>query len=96
MMSVIGFDDIPLAAYATPPLTTVRQPVAALARAAAMLLLDAIEGVTTVTAPDNGLTRDADVPSSPSREPRKLLLMPELIVRRSTAVITEHASSPIW
>ena len=95
-ISVIGFDDIPLAAYATPPLTTVRQPVAALARAAAMLLLDAIEGVTTVTAPDNGLTRDADVPSSPSREPRKLLLMPELIVRRSTSVITEHAGSPIW
>jgi LacI family transcriptional regulator len=37
--SIVGFDDIPLAAYATPPLTTVRQPVAALARTAALLLL---------------------------------------------------------
>ena len=41
-LSVVGFDDIPLAAYATPPLTTVGQPIAALACTAATLLLNRI------------------------------------------------------
>ena len=31
-ISVVGFDDIPVAAYVTPPLTTVRQPFDAVAR----------------------------------------------------------------
>src|SRR5579883_178616 len=43
-ISVIGWDDIPLAAYATPPLTTVRQPTADLARRAVTHLLDLIDG----------------------------------------------------
>ncbi len=33
-LSVVGFDNIPMAAYAVPPLTTVEQPTAALGRAA--------------------------------------------------------------
>ena len=42
--SVIGFDDSPLIAYTDPPLTTVRQPVAALGAAAVAGLLEEIKG----------------------------------------------------
>jgi LacI family transcriptional regulator len=38
-VAVIGFDDSPMAAFAHPPLTTVRQPVAAMGAAAAELLI---------------------------------------------------------
>ncbi len=38
-VAVIGFDDTPMAAFAHPPLTTVRQPVAAMGMAAAELLI---------------------------------------------------------
>lgn len=85
-MSVVGFDDIPLAAYTSPSLTTVRQPVAELARTATTLLLDSIEGVTgPVTT--NGIASDAAVPPSLPPEARKMLLMPTLVVRRSTAMV---------
>ncbi|NUR25199.1 MAG: substrate-binding domain-containing protein, partial [Catenulispora sp.] len=43
-VSVIGFDDIPEAAFFTPPLTTVRQDFAALGRRSMALLLDLIVG----------------------------------------------------
>ena len=42
-VSVVGFDDIPVAAYITPPLTTVRQPFDAVAREGFGLLVHAIE-----------------------------------------------------
>jgi LacI family transcriptional regulator len=42
-MSVAGFDDIPIARYVTPPLTTIRVDIADLGRRAFGLLLDAIE-----------------------------------------------------
>ena len=42
-VSVVGFDDIPVAAYVTPPLTTVRQPFDAVAREGLRLLVQAIE-----------------------------------------------------
>jgi LacI family transcriptional regulator len=42
-MSVAGFDDIPIARYVTPPLTTIRIDTADLGRRAFGLLLDAIE-----------------------------------------------------
>ncbi|MGB9777063.1 MAG: LacI family DNA-binding transcriptional regulator [Anaerolineae bacterium] len=41
-VSVIGFDDIPLASYFDPPLTTLRQPMAELGAHAARLLIAAI------------------------------------------------------
>jgi DNA-binding LacI/PurR family transcriptional regulator len=85
-MSVIGFDDIPLAAYSTPPLTTVRQPVGAIARTAATVLLDAIEGVPAAQARGDGREYEADTPADGPKDARNLLLAPELIVRRSTAV----------
>ena len=37
-VSVTGFDDVPIATWATPPLTTVRQPLAAMAAAAFWML----------------------------------------------------------
>lgn len=37
-VSVIGFDDVPVAAWATPALTTIRQPLAAMAAAAFRML----------------------------------------------------------
>ena len=43
-LSVIGFDDIQGAAYSTPSLTTVRQPLAHMGRLAAQTLLARIEG----------------------------------------------------
>jgi DNA-binding LacI/PurR family transcriptional regulator len=41
-VAVVGFDDAPLAAYADPPLTTVRQPVELLGQEMVRLLLDRI------------------------------------------------------
>lgn len=38
-LSVIGFDDIPMAAYLIPPLTTIAQPIAAIGDTAVRLLL---------------------------------------------------------
>ncbi|HUQ43890.1 MAG TPA: LacI family DNA-binding transcriptional regulator [Candidatus Limnocylindria bacterium] len=43
-IAVVGFDDIPLAAYFDPPLTTVHLPAHDLGRAAGMALLDRING----------------------------------------------------
>ena len=38
-LSVVGFDDLPLAGWVSPPLTTVRQPLAEMAASAARLVL---------------------------------------------------------
>ena len=46
-ISVVGFDDIPLAAYFDPPLTTVHLPAHDLGRAAGVALLDRINGRAT-------------------------------------------------
>lgn len=43
-LSVAGFDDVPLAEQVWPPLTTVRQPIHQIARLAATLLIDLLEG----------------------------------------------------
>jgi DNA-binding LacI/PurR family transcriptional regulator len=39
-LSVVGFDDIPMASYTIPPLTTVRMPIAEMSAAAARLAMD--------------------------------------------------------
>lgn len=46
-VSVVGFDDSAIAAYAGPALTTLRQPVRAIAQAAVRLLLEEVGGVAT-------------------------------------------------
>lgn len=43
-LSVVGFDDIPLAPYVVPPLTTVRQDVIQWGRASARVLISLVEG----------------------------------------------------
>jgi DNA-binding LacI/PurR family transcriptional regulator len=43
-ISVVGFDDIPMASFTVPPLTTVRQPIELLAREAVDRLLAAMGG----------------------------------------------------
>ena len=42
-LSIIGFDDTPLTTRVWPPLTTVRWPIQAMARAAAIKLIDPVE-----------------------------------------------------
>jgi LacI family transcriptional regulator len=44
-LSVVGFDDLPAARWVSPPLTTVRQPLADMGRTAAGMLGDLIEGI---------------------------------------------------
>jgi LacI family transcriptional regulator len=44
-LSVVGFDDLPVARWVSPPLTTVRQPLAEMGQAAAQILGDLVEGV---------------------------------------------------
>ena len=46
-VSVVGFDGLSLGEYSFPPLTTVRQPVTAIARAAVTTLLAGIAGNQT-------------------------------------------------
>jgi LacI family transcriptional regulator len=43
-LSVLGYDDSEIAAYATPPLTTIRQPAFELGATASGVLIDALEG----------------------------------------------------
>jgi DNA-binding LacI/PurR family transcriptional regulator len=48
-VSVVGFDDLPMAAYTTPSLTTVRMPFAAIAAAAVTAAIDEQEDRDAVT-----------------------------------------------
>ena len=43
-LSVVGFDDLPMARWSSPPLTTVRQPLADMGRMAGQMLHDLISG----------------------------------------------------
>jgi LacI family transcriptional regulator len=45
-LSVVGFDDLPVARWGSPPLTTVRQPLAEMGRAAAQMLGELIENIS--------------------------------------------------
>jgi LacI family transcriptional regulator len=45
-LSVVGFDDLPMARWYSPPLTTVRQPLAEMGRVAAEMLGTLVEGLT--------------------------------------------------
>lgn len=55
-VSVVGFDDVPIAAYVSPPLTTVRQPFDAVAQEGLKLLVQALER------PDDAPTTAVDPP----------------------------------
>ncbi len=49
-LSVIGFDDIPIARYTDPQLTTVRYPIASMAKIATELALHGAAGTLDITA----------------------------------------------
>ena len=68
-VSVVGFDDIPEAAYFIPPLTTVRQDFNEVGRRCVQLLIDQIESST--------------------RSKERIVVPPELIVRRSSSPATD-------
>jgi DNA-binding LacI/PurR family transcriptional regulator len=68
-LSVTGFDDLPVAAWSAPPLTTVRQPLAAMAASAFWMLTRAAESG----------------PAGAAMYPRHLELETTLVIRDSTA-----------
>jgi DNA-binding LacI/PurR family transcriptional regulator len=68
-VSVMGYDDIPVASFLNPPLTTMRQPIRDLGALAARLLIDAI-------------TRRS---SGECDEANRHLLSPQLVVRESVS-----------
>jgi DNA-binding LacI/PurR family transcriptional regulator len=70
-LSVVGFDDSPVARRMTPPLTTVRQDVVAKGRIAAAALTAQIARST-----GDGTGHE---------KPRDVLLPVELVIRESTA-----------
>jgi DNA-binding LacI/PurR family transcriptional regulator len=65
-LSIVGFDDIPLAEHVTPPLTTIRQDPIASGRAAARLLLARLRDETAVAPalpPPDLIERDSTAPA---------------------------------
>jgi DNA-binding LacI/PurR family transcriptional regulator len=50
-LSVVGYDDLPMAAWTSPALTTVRQPIAEKGRVAARLLIQRMQGMAVVSPP---------------------------------------------
>jgi DNA-binding LacI/PurR family transcriptional regulator len=70
-VSVVGFDDIPVAAYVTPPLTTVRQPFDAMAQDGLKLLVHAIENPQAHPMPMTDPPVELVVRSSSAPPPRK-------------------------
>lgn len=68
-MSVVGFDDVELAAHCCPPLTTVRQPTDLMGQRLMHMLLALIEGqegVKSETLPDELIIRGSTGPPPPS------------------------------
>ncbi|MEU2334266.1 LacI family DNA-binding transcriptional regulator [Streptomyces sp. NPDC013172] len=68
-VSVVGFDDIPVAAYVTPPLTTVRQPFDAVAEEGLKRLVHAIENPAAASLPASGPPVDLVVRASTAPPP---------------------------
>lgn len=72
-LAVVGYDDLELAKFTTPPLTTIAQPKKEIGIQAISLLVDRI--------------------SRKSLSPSRLILAPELIVRRSTKELDDVKAS---
>ena len=70
-VSIIGFDDISMAAIANPPLTTIRQPLPSMMKTAVNRLIDRLEGSTDdraqmVTVPTELVIRNSTSPPEES------------------------------
>ncbi len=72
-LAVVGYDDLELARFTNPPLTTIAQPKKEIGAQAVSLLVDRI--------------------SQKSRLPTRLVLPPELIIRRSTKELEQFTAS---
>jgi LacI family transcriptional regulator len=75
-LSVVGFDDLPVARWVSPPLTTVRQPLAEMGSAAAQMLGELIDGVplrsSRVELSTELITRESTAaPRDPAAAPRE-------------------------
>lgn len=76
-VSVIGFDDIQGAAYHTPSLTTVRQPLNSMGNTAARILLERIRGGASQDYPEQVpivpelIIRESTLPPNPARLKKK-------------------------
>ncbi len=69
-VSVVGYDDIPAAAYLSPPLTTVRQNFAAVADRAVDVLIALIEGRPAPAEPaDQAVELTVRASTGPVRDP---------------------------
>jgi LacI family transcriptional regulator len=70
-LAVVGFDDLPVARWVSPPLTTVRQPLAEMGRAAAQMLGDLIDGLalraTRVELSTELIVRESTAPPGQAR-----------------------------
>jgi len=77
-LAVVGFDDVPEAAYFYPSLTTVRQPLADLGCQAVELLIQMLSAPTS-----------AEIGPSPI-----FWLHPHLIIRESTVRESQKAANP--
>jgi DNA-binding LacI/PurR family transcriptional regulator len=70
-VSVVGFDDIPVAAYVTPPLTTVRQPFDAVAQEGLKRLVHAIENPDADPLPSSAPPVDLIIRTSTAPPPSR-------------------------
>jgi LacI family transcriptional regulator len=70
--AVVGFDDIPIARYITPPLTSVRVPIATLGERATLRVLQAIEEGTSHRSRQETLPTVLVVRASCGSPPRKV------------------------
>lgn len=78
-VSVVGFDDIPVAAFIQPGLTTVRQPLKYMGQIAAKTVIDQIEG-------------KADYVSEIVVEPELVVRGSTAVARKDVLKVSEHAS----
>lgn len=77
-IAVAGFDDIPIARYVSPALTTIRVPIAAMGTAALEALSQAVQAQAAQTRAAPGAKE-----ARATKSPRAVVLPVELIVRRS-------------
>ena len=77
-LSVVGFDDIAMAPFTVPAMTTLRMPMAEMAAAAIALAVGTTGGTTYDDTSDRGV-------AAPRGRADDRLFQPELIIRQSTA-----------
>jgi LacI family transcriptional regulator len=94
-VAVVGFDDIPSAAYNTPSLTTIRQPLRRMGEIAAQTLLERLRGgpaLEEVAVEPELVVRE----STTSRLPASVSKREELTVPDKIGGDRDLAASPAW